>query len=404
MNRGKHILITVLCCLITGLIVFAITYGGMLGKLVQLKASQDRQTAGVSELYDDAKLAEIESYVEEYFIGETDREQMTEKLAGAMIQGLGDEWSYYISADEYASYVESVNNSYVGIGVTITWEDEDPRGFRITDVTPDSPAYHAGIRIGDYMHLVEGEDVTALGMEETKNRVRGSEGTSVRLTLTRDGEDYTVDVVRARIQTVNVTYQLLEDAVGYIHIRNFDERCADDTIAAIEQLTAQGAEGLVFDVRFNPGGLKSELVELLDYLLPEGPIFRSVNYDGREYVDQSDARCLELPMAVIVNVDSYSAAEFFAAALQEYGAATVVGTQTYGKGYFQTTHLLSDGSAVHISTGKYYTPNGVSLVGVGITPDRVVEVSDETYADIYYSRLDPEQDAQLQEAIASVKK
>ena len=239
-------------------------------------------------------------------------------------------------------------------------------------------------------------------MDETKKRVRGEEGTDVTLTILRGDEEFDVVVTRASIKTINVTYELMDD-IGYIRIRNFEEHCAEDSIQAIKDLQRQGAKGIVFDLRFNPGGLKSELVTLLDYLLPEGPLFRSESYDGRESVDKSDARHLDLPMAVLVNVDSYSAAEFFAAAMQEYGAATIVGTQTYGKGYFQTTHLLADGSAIHISTGKYYTPNGVSLVGVGITPDKVLELTEEEYADLYYGRLAHEDDIQLQEALSCVK-
>ena len=161
----------------------------------------------------------------------------------------------------------------------------------------------------------------------------------------------------------------------------------------------KGATGLIFDVRNNPGGYKHELVDILDYLLPEGPLFRSVDYSGKENVDMSDASFLDMPMAVLVNYSSYSAAEFFAAALQEYEAAVIVGEQTYGKGRFQTVFNLSDGSAINISIGQYTTPNGVSLVGQGITPDYVVEFTDQQKADLYYNRLDKADDDQLQKAI-----
>lgn len=396
----KHVWITVGCVALAVLLTFAATTALWFWKV----GAAVKEPADSNALYDAGKLREIENTIDAYFIGETDQNAMTEELAAAMIDGLGDEWSYYIPADEYESYIESVTNSYVGIGVTISWEDQNPQGFTIVDVTPDSPAYQAGLQIGDIMHKVEGEDVTELGMEQTKGRVRGEEGTTVTLTILRGDEEFDVEVLRASIKTVNVTGELMEDHIAYIRIRNFEEHCADDTIAEIERMIAQGATGIVFDVRFNPGGLKTELIQLLDYLLPEGVLFRYEDYNGKEYADRSDARYLDMPMAVLVNVDSYSAAEFFAAALQEYGAATIVGTQTYGKGYFQTTHKLSDGSAVHISTGKYTTPNGVSLVGVGVTPDRIVEISDEELADVYYKRLDKADDTQLQAAIAELKK
>ncbi len=344
------------------------------------------------------KLREIQAYLDTYFIGEVDEKQMQDSLAEGMINGLGDRWSYYIPAEQYSAYQESMNNAYVGIGVTITADSDE--GLLITDVTPDSPAYHAGIEIGDIIVLVDGESVLELGIEETKNRVRGEEGTDAHITVRHDGVDRDLTITRERIHVVNVTWEMLEGDLAYIKIRNFDANASKDSIAAIEEAMGQGAKGLIFDVRFNPGGLKNELVKLLDYLLPEGPLFRSEDYTGRESVDYSDASHIDLPMVVLVNKDSYSAAEFFAAALQEYEAAKVVGTQTFGKGYFQTSFQLSDGSAINISIGKYTTPKGVSLVGTGITPDQVVEISDEEYQSIYYSQMTHEDDVQLQAAIA----
>ena len=166
----------------------------------------------------------------------------------------------------------------------------------------------------------------------------------------------------------------------------------------------RGATALIFDLRFNPGGMKDELVKVLDYLLPEGPLFRSVNYKGEEEVDYSDEDCLDMPMAVIINDDSYSAAEFFAAALQEYEAAVIVGTQTCGKANYQQTFRLSDGSAIAISTGHYQTPNGVTLDGIGVTPDIIVEVDEDTYLDLYYEKVEKADDAQLQAAINALHK
>ena len=158
----------------------------------------------------------------------------------------------------------------------------------------------------------------------------------------------------------------------------------------------------MFDLRFNPGGMKTELLTVLDYLLPEGPLFTSVDYLGNETTDYSDANYLDMPMAVIVNDDSYSAAEFFASALQEYGAATIVGTKTCGKGNYQQTFQLSDGSAVAVSTGHYKTPHGVTLTDVGVTPDIVVEVDDETYQNLYLGLVDAAADTQLQAAISAL--
>ena len=166
----------------------------------------------------------------------------------------------------------------------------------------------------------------------------------------------------------------------------------------------QGATSLIFDVRYNPGGYVTELVKILDYILPEGDLFRSVNYAGKEKVDVSDADCIEgIPMAVLINGSSYSAAEFFAAALEEYGYAVIVGEPTTGKGYYQQTYELGDGSAVGLSVGKYFTPQGVSLAEAGgLIPDVVVEVDDETAQGIYAGTLDPAQDPQIEAAIEAM--
>ncbi|MBQ1410233.1 MAG: S41 family peptidase [Oscillospiraceae bacterium] len=351
----------------------------------------------------ESKLTQINKLINQYFIGEVDEGKLADAAAAGMIEGLGDEWSYYIPAEEYATYQEAVTNSYVGIGVTITSENVK-QGLQITDVTPDSPAYAARLEVGDLIVAVEGVPVldgseNALDLAETKNRVRGKEGTDITLTISHNGEKRDVTITRARIKTVNVSWQMLDDKLALIHIRNFEQDAAQDAISAIEEARTQGAAGLIFDVRFNPGGYKSELVKLLDYLLPEGPLFHSIDSEGNEKVDYSDAACLEIPMAVLANYESYSAAEFFAAALQEYGVATVIGEQTYGKGRFQTAMKLDDGSAINISIGQYTTPNGVSLVGKGITPDILVELGEEQKKDLYYSRLEKTDDAQLQKAI-----
>ena len=349
-----------------------------------------------------SKLEQLESLIEEKFIGEADPEKLEDAAANAMVKATGDRWSYYISAEEYESYREQTENAYVGVGMTIQ-ATEDGSGFLIVDVIPEGPAQEAGIRIQDLLIRVGDTDVRSLTAAEVRQLVKGEEGTSVSLTLFRQGTLETVSVQRRKVQTPVATFEMLDGNVGLVTIENFDERCAEESIYAIETLLKNGAEKLIFDVRHNPGGFASELVELLDYLLPEGELFRTVRYDGKEHVDKSDADCLEIPMAVLVNASSYSAAEFFAAALREYEAAVVVGEQTVGKGYFQTTYQLSDGSAVSLSIGKYFTPKGVSLAETGVTPDLVVPVEEEEAAGIYYGTLTPEEDPQIQAAVKALK-
>lgn len=345
-----------------------------------------------------SKLDQLESLILERFIGDSDRVAMEDAAAEAMVESLGDRWSYYIPADEYEAYQEQMANAFVGVGITIQMTEES-EGLLVVDVTRGGPAEEAGILVGDTLVAVEGTRITGMSTTEVRNLVRGEEGTWVNLTLSRDGREETFSVERRRIEVPVATYTMLDKQVGLVCIENFDQRCAQETIAAIEALLEQGAEGLIFDVRGNPGGYADEMVKILDYLLPEGELFRTVDYAGREHVDSSDERCLELPIAVLVNEDSYSAAEFFAAALREYDWAVIVGQKTCGKGYFQNTLTLNDGSAVGLSVGKYFTPKGESLADVGVTPDLTVEVDEETRMKIYYGTLPIEEDVQLEAAL-----
>ena len=307
-----------------------------------------------------------------------------------------------MTKEQYLRYQDTMANAYVGVGITVQAR-EDQQGIHIIDVTVGGPAEEAGILAGDILVAVDGTSITGMALNDASALIRGKEGTAVKLTVLRGEERIELTVTRRRFQTPVATGEMLEGNIGLITIENFDARCADETIAAIEKLQAQGATALIFDVRNNPGGYKHELVKVLDYLLPEGPLFRTEDFRGKEDVDYSDEEHLDMPMAVLVNLSSYSAAEFFAAALDEYDSAVVVGEKTFGKGYFQTTFALSDGSAVNLSVGKYYTPNGNSLAGKGLTPEVEVVVDEATSAAIAAGTLEPQEDPQIIAAINALK-
>lgn len=350
----------------------------------------------------DRKLLEVEQLITDRYIGEVDREALYDGAAAGMVTGTGDRWSYYMTAEEYLAYQETMANAFVGVGITISQTEE---GYlEVLKVTPGSGAEDAGLQAGDLVIAVGDTSMTELDLETAKNRIRGEEGTFVTVTIRRGEESWHVALERRYIQTPVATATMLDNGIGYVRIENFDSRCYSETVAAIESLKAQGAKALIFDVRNNPGGYKDELVELLDYLLPEGVLFRSEDYSGRKMEDTSDARCLDMPMAVLMNANSYSAAEFFAAALSEYDAGVMVGEATTGKGRFQSTFRLSDGSAVNLSIGRYTTPNGVDLAGVGLTPDIPVEVDAETAAAIYAGTQELDTDPQVQAAVDALLK
>ena len=348
-----------------------------------------------------SKLSELKALVDEKFIGEIDWKVAEDTAAAGMIAGLGDRWSYYMSAENYESYLEQMANSYVGVGITV--KEREDRYLDILEVMKGSPAEGAGLEAGGIVILVGEQDISEIGINGATSLIKGEEGTEVTLTVRYGDEERDYTMTRALFNVTVAWGQMLEDNIGMVTIENFDGRCAEETIAAIEELLDQGATKLIFDVRNNPGGYKTELCKVLDYLLPEGPLFRSEYYDGKVQVDESDAKCLDLPMAVLVNSESISAAEFFAAALDEYEAATVVGEQTIGKGYFQQSYRLSDGSAVGLSVGRYTTPNGVSLTDVGITPDVAAPVDDALFWEIYYGNVAWEEDPQILAAVEVLK-
>lgn len=346
------------------------------------------------------KLEELADLLEERFIDGVDRAELENAAADAMVEALGDRWSYYIPASQYDSYQDQKNNSYVGIGVTISAAEN---GYLIEEVARGGPAEKAGLLAGDVIVAVDGTRVAGMTTDQGKELVQGKSGTTVQITVDRAGAEQSFSVKRGTVKTPVAVATMLPDNIGLVTIKNFNTNCAQETIAAIESLMDQGATALIFDVRFNGGGYAKEMNKVLNYLLPEGELFRTVDYTGKQEVTMSDAKCLEVPMAVLVNGSSYSAAEFFAAALREYEWATVVGQQTSGKGYYQVVYQLSDGSAVGVSIGKYVTPKGVSLEGVGITPDHVVEVDNKTMSAIRTGTLDPMEDPQILAAIEALK-
>ena len=328
-----------------------------------------------AEMLPNSKLERLSAVIDRQFIGSADQTQMQDAAAEAMIEALGDRWSYYISAEEYAAHLDRQSNSYVGIGVTVQKHPED-KGLLIVAVNPNGPAAEAGILPEDIITHADGSFLGQLTLTEGKNLIMGEKNTKVVLTLLRGEETLEVTVTRRVIHSQIAEGVMLTDTVGYVVISNFHEGAGKETVNAVEKVLEQGAETLIFDVRNNPGGYVHEMVRVLDYLLPEGPLFRSVSYKGVESVEESDADCLDLPMAVLINGNTYSAAEFFAAALSEYDWAVTVGEPTCGKGYYQTTIELGDGSAGQLSTGAYTTPNGVNLTEVGgLKPDVPVDPS-----------------------------
>ena len=348
-----------------------------------------------------SKLKSVADIVDKYFVGEYEEADAIEVALAGYVAGLDDVWSAYYTAEQTASIEEDEANQYVGIGVTYSTAAESL--YQITAVTPGGPADLAGILPGDKLLTAAGVDVNTLETgDDLAALVKGEIGTQVTIVVERAGEPLTFNITRDVIYTYSVTSRMLENNVGYIAIADFDSNVDDEFREHLTTLQEQGAKGFIFDVRNNPGGYVSVMHEMLDGLLPEGPVITMVDKAGEEMPLTSDADMLEMPMVVVTNEYSVSAAEFFAAALQEYDMATVVGTKTSGKGYSQQTFKLSDGSSVHISTTRYYTPKGNSLAETGVTPDLVVELPLEDLNLLLSGKLADADDEQLQSAIKAV--
>lgn len=353
----------------------------------------------VSASTDYNKLEDLENLILTSFAGDADKTKIEDAAADAMVNAMGDRWSYYIPASELPSFLENSENAYVGIGVTVQ-ATEDHSGLMVIAVQPGGPAEEAGVQVGDVIIQVDGESAQDRTVTEISAMIKGEEGTVVSITVLRSGEGITMSMTRKRMETTVASSKLLNEHVGLVTIQNFDERCADETIAAVKEVLNQGADMLLFDVRNNPGGYVDELTKVLDYLLPEGDLIRTVGTDGSDETVTSDASCVKVPMAVLINENTYSAAELFAADLSEYGAAKLFGQQTSGKGFYQYVFQFADGSAAGISVGRYYTGHGASLEGIGLTPDETVKLDDESEALLYNGMLEPEDDAQLQAALS----
>ena len=243
-----------------------------------------------------SKLAALERLIENRFIGQANMDEARDAAAAALVDAVGDKWSYYISAEEYSAAQERKNNTYVGVGFAIS-QREDGTGLDIESVEPGSSAEEQGILPGDILIEADGQSVAGMTNSQVSQIISGEKGTTVEVGVLRNGEKLTFTLERQSLRIEAAKGQLLEGGIGLVRIENFFANSASETIAVIKDLQAQGAQKLIFDVRNNPGGYATEMVEILDYLLPEGKLFTSVDYSGKEQTDMSDAKGSGLPAA-----------------------------------------------------------------------------------------------------------
>lgn len=343
-----------------------------------------------------AKIRQIEEMLDTYYVEDYDKKLAEELMYTGLVAGVGDPYTYYLSADSLAEQVEKNSGHFVGIGVEIYAGDD---GYIVvSSVTPGGPAEAAGILAEDKITEVDGESITGKTAADVSALVKGEEGTDVTLTIFREstGEVLEKTVTRQDIQVQTVSWRMMDDNIGYISITNFRENTYNQFKEALDTLEAEGMEKLVLDLRNNTGGLVKSAHEIGEELLPEGIMVYTMDKEGNREDTLCDDVYNDVPMVVLVNGNSASAAEILAGAIQDTGRGELIGTTTFGKGLVQRLFTLPDGSGLNVTIQKYYTPNGTSIHGVGITPDYEVELPEE-YAQ--QTNIPAEADTQLQKAV-----
>lgn len=329
----------------------------------------------------ESKLNALDSVLDNFYFGDVDEEEAADNIYKAYLDAYGDRYTVYYTPEEYQSILESTTGKFYGIGAVCQKNDDGT--ILISEAYEDAPAYKAGIRDGDCVTKVDGRDITGMDLSSAVALIKGDKGTSVELEVRRGGETLNFKVVRDEVNIKTVEYSMLDDGIGYIAISQFDNVTTQQFKDALEDLQAQNMKGLVVDIRSNPGGVLSVVVDILDEILPDGLIvYTEDKYGNRKEYKGSDDSELSVPLAVLVNGDSASASEIFAGAVQDYNKGAIIGTQTFGKGIVQTIQPLTDGSALKYTIAKYFTPKGQDIHGNGVTPDIVVELPEDAESDV----------------------
>ena len=330
----------------------------------------------------EGKLNALDSLLENgFYFDDVDDEKAAENIFKAYLAAYGDKYTVYYTPEEYKSLMESTSGTFYGIGAVC--QKAEDGSILVTEAYEDAPAYKAGIRNGDRVIEVNGQDIRGMDLSVGVALIKGEKGTEVNLTVVRGDETLKFTVTRDKINVKTVASRVLDNNIGYIYISQFDDVTTGQFKSALDELQGQGITGLVIDIRNNPGGVLTTVVDMLDYILPNGLIVYTETKSGKkqEYTGY-DNHEVNIPMAVLVNGNSASASEIFAGAMQDYGKAQIIGTQTFGKGIVQTIRQLTDGSAVKYTVAKYFTPKGQDIHGKGVTPDQTVEIPENATEDV----------------------
>ena len=342
-----------------------------------------------------SKLNKVDNIVRGNYVGKINDTQLNDDIIDGYMKGLGDKYGTYFDAEEYNEITLENEGKATGIGINVIYTSD---GYiRIVSVLSGSPADKAGVQANDKIVSIGGQDVKSLGYTSAVSLLKGNVGTSVQFTVTRDEIQVPFNIKRVTYDTPTVQSRMIGD-IGYVRIVEFDKTTPDEFSKQVDALIAKGAKGIIFDVRNNPGGLLDSVEKMIDKLIPSGPVVRAKYKDGKlKTLYTSDSKQVNLPMAVLTNQNTASAAELFTAALRDYGKAKSIGTKTFGKGTMQEVIDLHDGTALDLSVAYFYPPKSNNFEGKGVAPDINVPLSDSKMQN-FYSLTDSEDD-QLQAGI-----
>lgn len=396
-ERKKIVLTAVITAFVTAVVTCSVTLVSKNISSMLFLGDEDEAFAN--------KIKAVDAMLSKKYLYDYDKTKLREIAVSSYVESLAEPYTHYYTPSEFSSYMNNVQDGYVGIGVMVGVNDNN----QIEVIAPfeDSPAYKAGVLPGDILKAVEGTEYSGEKLTEAVEAIKkGKEGTTVNITFVRGETELELNIERGDVSSASVKAEKLDGSIGYIRITSFngasengEHSTSSEFRSKLSELREQGAEKLIIDLRDNPGGVLTEVCNIADALLPEGTITYIEDKSGERKYYSSDAECIEdIPMAVLINGNSASASEVLTGALKDYGRTVVVGERSYGKGLVQEVYPFFDGSGISITSAKYYTPNGTCVQGIGIEPDAIVEMPEE-YSNQYISAIAHSDDVQLKKAI-----
>lgn len=393
----KTIMLIIIVIITTSLITAFATYQYLRNNVLAIRKGNNTSFEGL-----EYTLSQFRTELENKYIGEINDKELIDGALKGYVNALGDPYTTYYTKEEMKEIMEETNGNFVGIGIYMT-ENIKENVIMVIKPIENSPAEKAGILPGDIITKINDVEYTGDKLEEASNKIRGEEGTKVKLEIYRNGETKEFEITRKKVVISHITTKVLEDNIGYIAISDFDGDCANEFKTKYKELEKKGITKLIIDIRNNGGGIVDKSLEIANTMIEKGStlLITKDKKNNEDITKATENPIINMPVVVLTNEYSASASEILAGALKDNNKATLVGTKTYGKGIIQELNKLSDGSGLKVTVSEYYTPNHTAINKIGITPDVEVELSDEAKKQL---NLEEKDDNQLQKAIEILKK